>query len=80
MTDIKRITLKQASKLLNSPDGKYEPRGKFIYYDDEDIFTVCTAIDNSTGEAWIEDFGSRQTAAAWLHGHTVKNIFGEVLE
>lgn len=43
---------------------KREPRGLF-YQKDGDI---TVGIDNSTGEAWTEDFNSLDECLAWLEG------------
>lgn len=78
MTDYKPIDHDQYSALINSPGAKYEPIGKYIYHDEE--AGIWTAIDNSDGEAWTEDFGCLNVAVRWLHGYRAKNIYGEVLE
>ena len=47
----------------------YEPRSKYyaktINRQGEMIYT---AVDNSTGDAWTEDFKTRQEAIDWLKG------------
>ena len=65
--------------LINSPGEKYEPIGKYICEDDVNGTIIWTAVDNSTGDAGTEEFGSRMMAVRWLHGYKAKNIYGEVL-
>ena len=79
MTDIKKIDRPDLDRLLASPGKTYEPRGKYICEDKIDGAVIWTAVDNSTGEAWTEEFGGRNTAVKWLHGYAVKNIYGEMV-
>ena len=65
--------------LFDSPGAKYEPYGKYICGEDINGCTIWTAVDNSTGDAWTEELGSRMMAVRWLHGYRVRNIYGEVL-
>ena len=48
--------------LSGSEDGEYEPYGLF-WHRDGDSFT---GVDNSTGDAWTEDFPMLQECLAWL--------------
>ena len=79
MTDIKKIDRDFIDRLINSIGAKYEPYGKYICGEDINGCTIWTAVDNSTGDAWTEEFGSRMMAVRWLHGYKAKNIYGEVL-
>ena len=79
MTDIKKIDRPDLDRLLASPGEKYEPFGLFLCPDDVGNAVIWTAVDNSTGEAWTEEFGGRNTAVKWLHGYAVKNIYGEMV-
>ena len=75
MTDIKRLDRPDLNRFLET----HEPRGKYICEDDVSGTIIWTAVDNSTGDAWTEEFGSRMMAMRWLHGYRVRNIYGEVL-
>ncbi len=79
--DIELVSRKFIYRLLDSTGEKYEPLGKFICLDiDEDGGgVVWTAVDNSTGEAFTEEFTKRGSATRWLHGHPARNRYGEML-
>lgn len=47
-----------------------EPRGLFLHKDKNDNWV---AIDNSTGDAWTEDFKIKQDAIDWLEKINLKN-------
>lgn len=66
MLTIEIISEYQFHKLIESCDknGQYHPRGLFLI-DDMDSFT---AIDNSTGDAWTEEFERKEEAIKWLEG------------
>jgi hypothetical protein len=57
---IKIISHKEASKIIETR----KPEDVFLIVNEEGI----TAIDNSTGEAWTEDFNSMEVALRWLKG------------
>lgn len=48
--------------LSESDGGKYEPIGLFYHWDGNTV----TGVDNSTGDAWVEDFHSLGDCIAWL--------------
>lgn len=75
---IKELTRPELDEILNSPGEKYEPLGLYVCPDEVGC-TIWTAVDNSTGDAWTEEFGSRMMAVRWLHGYKARNIYGEVL-
>jgi len=66
--DIKIITGEMFTQLLNSSeetyDGGYEPKGLYIFRIEDKVI----AVDNSTRDAWIEEFKDVRTAVAWLRG------------
>ena len=55
------IEWKTDSQMMNIISTR-TPRGLFVCLDD----LGTTAIDNSTGDAWTEDFVSITAAEAWL--------------
>lgn len=67
---IQEVGAAQALNIINSR----KPLGKFwrqelstseISFDDEWTFI---GIDNSTGEAWVEEFKDKETMMSWLKG------------
>lgn len=45
------------------------PFGKFLALDTySDGYPVLVAMDNSTGDAWTEEFNDIDTAVEWLRG------------
>jgi hypothetical protein len=78
--DYKIISREYANRILDSPGEKYEPYGKFLVEEMIDGEAVWTAIDNSDGEAFTEEFKTRHAAVRWLHGYTVTDRFGEMHE
>ena len=59
--DIQIISGKEASDILY--DRSHSNKGLFLV----DGWYQWTAIDNSTGDAWTEDFKNREAAEKWLH-------------
>lgn len=43
-----------------------DPIGRFIHHDI--LHEVYVAIDNSTGDAWVEEFKYYEDAVKWLSG------------
>lgn len=67
MTESREISQESARKLLGSCDGtggRYEPLGLF-YLQEGDKFV---GIDNSTGDAWTEEFADKEGCLRWLRG------------
>lgn len=62
---IQVITPPEIVKILNSEinTGKYEPIGLFMA---EEYDGSWTAVDNSGGNAWTENFRSKEIARRWL--------------
>lgn len=65
--------------VLDSSGEVYTPLGKFYARDiiEETNKAVWVAVDNSTGQAYTEEFNCAKDAAAWLDGFTVRNRFGD---
>ncbi len=61
--EIREITNEEGAKITI----EREPRGLF-YQQDGDIYV---GIDNTTGEAWTEDFESLDECLAWLERRNV---------
>lgn len=64
---IQKISQEEARRLLNSCDGtggRYEPLGLF-YLEEQEKFV---GIDNSTGDAWTEEFPDKYSCLRWLTG------------
>lgn len=76
---VKRISRAELDAILNSEGDTYEPRGLFVVEEDVDGRMICTAVNNTNGDAVTEEFASRQPAVRWLHGYTVHNLYGERL-
>ena len=82
MNEIKQITQEQALKLLESCDEygrNYTPLGIFWHMTELDDKTIYVGIDNSTGEAWIEDFNEVDKCLAWLRGEYELDEKGEMI-
>ena len=78
--NIRFINKKEAQQLLDGDsDGNYRPLGKFIFVDIVNDEPVFVAIDNSTGEAFTEEFRTRYSATLYLHGRPCTNIYDEKL-
>lgn len=61
------ITQAEAADLLASgyETGRYEPLGLFLV---GEAGGTWTGIDNSTGNAWTEEFGTQAECLKWLKG------------
>lgn len=60
MYQIAKISVTQASDIIETRT----PKGRFWTEDDG----VYIGIDNSTGDAWTEEFSDQQSCLAWLNG------------
>lgn len=69
-SDISKVSMKELHEILDSADrgGKYRPYGYFYAYDPTGSAYKWVAVDNSTGDAWTEEFATEQDAIAWLNG------------
>lgn len=60
---LQKLTKKQAIALLDSgQNGEYSPIGRYWYKDDNSFI----AIDNSTGNAWVEEFKTLRVCFEYL--------------
>jgi len=60
---IKELQTRDVSELFASyRNGHYEPIGLFYHRDGE----IFVGIDNTTGEAWTEEFEDLDSCLAWL--------------
>ncbi len=76
---IKQLSIAEAHALLESGEqtGEYAPLGKFYLIEDGKY----VGIDNSTGDAWTEDFDTLCECIIWLSGEeTEKPIFNRHLD
>lgn len=46
-----------------------EPEGFFLYVDNREVYV---AVDNSTRDAWCEEFDTKQEAIDWLLGRDIR--------
>ena len=60
MTNPKKVSIKELDAIIDTR----EPIGLFYCKDGR----VWVAVDNSTGDAWTEEFKSESGARAWLVG------------
>ncbi len=76
-TDIKKLTKEQSHNILNTgfETGKYKPIGRF-YTKEGDLYI---GIDNSTGDAWTEEFKTKASCFKWLDGGRAKDAHGQWL-
>lgn len=58
--DISYIDEERASSIIDTR----KPIGKYLYEDEDGIFV---AIDNTTGDAWTEEFSTLLEAEQWLY-------------
>jgi hypothetical protein len=73
--EILEITETEARALIKSnEDGHLEPLGLFWYKDN--ICGHFIAIDNSTGDAYIEEFCTLDDCLKYLHGESCTAVSG----
>ncbi|URZ15450.1 hypothetical protein [Clostridium felsineum] len=65
--DIKSISTKTAIKIIR----ERKPIGKFLEFRKDGGFT---AVDNSSGDAWTEDFETIEEAFRYLQGEDLYDI------
>lgn len=73
--DIKKLTKEQVSSILNAgfETGKYKPIGRFYTKEGE----LYIGIDNSTGDAWTEEFKTKASCFKWLEGERARDAHGQ---
>jgi len=68
------ITKQQFDEVLESnPEGEYEayrPLGLFYGMEDCGDHQIWWAVDNADGNAWAEEFGTKEEAITWLRGES----------
>jgi hypothetical protein len=67
MFEIKTITGKEGLEIIE----KRKPLGSFIIEEENGTFT---GIDNSTGDAWTEEFKKKINCIDWLNGKPLEDI------
>ncbi len=77
---IQSVNREFLNKLFDSPGEKYEPIGRFLCTEEVDGKIIFVAVDNTKGEAYTEEFATRNMATRWLHGKAATNIHGERLD
>lgn len=58
-------------------NGKFKPKGQFIWCFYGKKGKSYVAVDNATGDAWVEEFKFHFMAKRWLHGKAAVNLYGE---
>ncbi len=66
---IKKITPEEADQIIIH----CEPLGRFYTI----VGKTYVGIDNSTGDAWTEDFRSLSSCKRWLNGKRAKSLYGD---
>jgi hypothetical protein len=65
--NIQKVTADEAEKIIETR----KPEGLFYFIDRNDPSywdQVYIGIDNSTGEAWVEEFETEEECIHWLDG------------
>lgn len=60
---IKIVSASELSKVIDAPRSN---RGLYLSLESDGIDIVLVACDNSTGDAWVEEFYSTKDAMRWL--------------
>jgi hypothetical protein len=71
MNKIKIVSAAEMSKVLDDPRSN---RGLYLSMESDGTDIVLVACDNSTGDAWVEEFYSTKDAIGWLE-RAQKNHF-----
>ena len=75
---IKVYPIKELAKnFIGQVSETRKPHGQF--YSDSKSGGVYVAVDNTTGDAWTEEFSSKNACKKWLKGYTVKDAHGYLL-
>lgn len=69
--EIRKITSEEATTIIE----KREPRGRFY----QKYRNVFVGIDNTTGDAWVEEFANLRNCKRWLSGGSVANLHGQIV-
>ena len=65
MIEIREIKSEEAKAIID----KHEPRGLFYIKEKE----VNVGIDNTTGDAWVEEFSTKEECISWLNQERLIN-------
>lgn len=63
MNKIKIVSASELSKVIDAP---HSNRGLYLSLESDGTDIVLVACDNSTGDAWVEEFYSTKDAVRWL--------------
>lgn len=63
MNEIKIVSAAEISRIIDNP---HDSIGLYLSLESDGIDIVLVACDNSTGNAWIEEFYSTKDAVRWL--------------
>lgn len=75
--EIKQIDDAFFGELIDSNNkGRFEPPGLFLFKQRENRWL---AIDNENGEAWNENFDTKELAEKWLRHEIFVDEFGNIL-
>ena len=78
---INLISWERANEMIKSHDLRDQKhqdgvnKGKYFVYPDDNNERFC-AIDNSTGNCWVEEFHNAEAAIAWLCGASLEDVQG----
>lgn len=61
-----KIKIVSSSELSNIIDKPHDSIGLYLSLESDGTDIVPVACDNSTGDAWVEEFYSTKDAARWL--------------
>lgn len=77
ISDVRKITKDEYKKLLdkleNKEDFTFEEQDKFVLKDSN----YYIAIDNSSGNMWVEEFKNQERAERYLHGEEIDKLKAE---
>lgn len=63
MNEIKIVSAEEMSRIIDNP---HDNIGIYLSLESNGIDIVLVACDNSTGDAWVEEFYSTKDAVRWL--------------
>lgn len=63
MNEIKIVTAAEMSKVINEPRDNI---GLYLSLESNETDIALVACDNSTGNAWVEEFYNTKDAVRWL--------------
>ena len=63
--DVKRVSVEEIRQIIQS----YQPRGLFYCKESRRCYV---GVDNTTGDAWTEDFLTKRECKRWLRDPTME--------